>query len=162
MNLPFALPENQAWAMLFIITQASSVGYSHLSVSPLDARRVRWWPGLAHSDHSPPPALNQRGDHGHVVQSLKCSKVAKGPDHREIAHKFTAHSALGYDAANNTEYLIDDCLYIFNCTSNWTSKSSVVYCLLVHVVYKYQTYPPNSRFHFNWYITFGFECIVYM
>ena len=55
--------------------------------------------------------LNQRGDHGHVVQSLKCSKVAKGPGPREIAQKFIAQSALGYNAAKNTEYLKDDCLH---------------------------------------------------
>ena len=54
--------------------------------------------------------LNQRGDHGHVVAHLKCSGFSKGST-REIARKFIAHSELGYDAAKDTHYLKDDCLY---------------------------------------------------
>jgi len=55
--------------------------------------------------------LNQRGDHGHVVARLKCSRVTKGERPREFARKFIAHSELAYNAAKDTQYLKDDCLY---------------------------------------------------
>ena len=55
--------------------------------------------------------LNQRGDHGHVVATLKLSGVTKGSGYREIARKFIAHSELGYNASKDTQYLKDDCLH---------------------------------------------------
>jgi len=54
--------------------------------------------------------LNQRGEHRHVVASLKLSGVVRETGRIEIARKLIAHSALGYDAVNNTQYLKDDCL----------------------------------------------------
>jgi len=79
--------------------------------------------------------LNHRGDPGHVVQSLKCSK---GPGHR-------AHSALGYDAANNTEYLIDDCLH-FRLYLNLQigTPKVVLYIVLLYILYKYQKVVSSS------------------
>ena len=38
--------------------------------------------------------LNQRGDHGHVVATLKCRGVNKGFAYREFAREFIAHSKL--------------------------------------------------------------------
>jgi len=56
--------------------------------------------------------LNQRGNKGHVVAHLKLNGVPKGSTgERQFARKFIAHSELGYDAANDTQYLKDDCLY---------------------------------------------------
>ena len=49
--------------------------------------------------------LNQRGDHRHVVQSLKLSGVTKGSTtYEQIAWKFIAQSELGYNAAKGTQY----------------------------------------------------------
>ena len=55
--------------------------------------------------------LNQRGDHGHVVATLKCREVNKGFAYREFAREFIAHSKLGYNALKDTQYLKDDCLH---------------------------------------------------
>lgn len=43
--------------------------------------------------------LNQRGNCGHVVTSLKCSVVHKVSYYREFARKFTTQSELRYNAA---------------------------------------------------------------
>ena len=53
--------------------------------------------------------LNQRGDHGHVMTSLNV-EMSKACIHKEIARKFIAHSELEYSAAEDTQYLKDDCL----------------------------------------------------
>ena len=55
--------------------------------------------------------LNQRGDHRHVAASETFSKVTQGRLHKLIAQRFIAHSELGYNAAQDTQYLKNDCLY---------------------------------------------------
>ena len=55
--------------------------------------------------------LNQRGDHGHVVAHLNRRRNDKVSSYMEIARKFISHSELGYNAAKDTQYLKDDCLY---------------------------------------------------
>ena len=55
--------------------------------------------------------LNQRGDHDHVVASLN-TRLNKGDTlYKEMARKFIAHSELEYNAAKDTQYLKDDCLW---------------------------------------------------
>ena len=55
--------------------------------------------------------LNQQGDHGRVVAGVN-TRVDKGDAyHREMAHKFIAHSELGHNAVKATQYLKDDCLH---------------------------------------------------
>jgi len=54
--------------------------------------------------------LNQRGDHEHVMAHAKL-RNDKRTIYRKIAHKFIAHSELGYNAAKDTQYLKDDCLH---------------------------------------------------
>ena len=61
--------------------------------------------------------LNQRGDHGHhiVIGNIKYTKAAASDTNAEqigLTPRFFPLAELGYNAANNTEYLSNDSLHV--------------------------------------------------